>query len=301
MSQKWELSKRRVVGGAERLADRHIPAFDRLAALTPIAANRGQPQYVFVTSDREMSPRIYANGGYDTAEMSWALDYLGQPQRSGLVVEVGANIGTTTVPLLTRHGASAVEAFEPAPLNFKLLWCNLILNEVETRAAITQVAISDQDAELVMELCDWNTGDNRIAAANPQGEKMWESTRPRIHVPALRLDRALAAPVEKVSLVWVDTQGHEAQVLAGASALLAAKVPWIIEYWPYGLARAGGAERLHRLIADHFTGAVDVRRSMDSNRPVLIGPEEVATMSQRPGLCPPGLEHDWYTDLILLP
>ncbi len=286
-------SKRRAVASADRLVLANTRPFDRLAALTPIAANHGQPKFLFSTHDLEMGPYIYASGAYDPDELSWALDYLGNPQRGGLVLDVGANVGTTTISLLTRYGAASVEAFEPAPLNFKLLRCNLILNELDTCASVKQVAISDQDSDLRLELCDYNTGDHRIQAVDTRWEEMSESQRPTVKVEALRLDTALSAPAADVSLVWVDVQGHEAHVLAGASSLLGGKVPWVIEYWPYALTRAGGLDRLHGLIAEHFSGAVDIRGSMAAGKPVVLASDEVVKMSHQ------GVH--WYTDLILLP
>jgi FkbM family methyltransferase len=293
LKNQLKRSKRRAVAGAQRLVSQNTRPFDRLAALTPIASNHGQPKYLFSTHDLEMGPHIYASGAYDPDELSWALDYLGHPQRGGLVVDVGANVGTTTISLLTRYGAAAVEAFEPAPLNFKLLRCNLVLNDLDTRASVKRVAISDQDSDLRLELCDYNTGDHRIQAVDTRWEEMGESQRPTVKVEALRLDSALTAPASDVCLVWVDVQGHEAHVLAGASSLLGGKVPWVIEYWPYALTRAGGLDRLHGLIGEHFSAAVDVRGSMAADKPVVLASDEVARLSDQ------GVH--WYTDLILLP
>lgn len=291
-ADRLEWCKRRIMDEAARLVNHHTDPLDRLAALTPLAANAGEPRYLFSTADREMGPQIYRNAGYDAEEIEWTLDYLGHPQRGGQVVEVGANVGTTTIPLLTRYGAAAIEAFEPTPMNFKLLRCNLILNDLEDRATVHQFAISDEDAELTLELCEWNCGDSRVVAVDSTWEEMWESERATVRVAGRCLDHVLARP-EEVSLFWVDTQGHEARVLGGASGVLGdSGAPWVIEYWPYGLTRAGGLERLHRLIAEHFTAAVDVRRSMERGRPVVLGPDGVAGMAERPGV--------WYTDLILL-
>jgi FkbM family methyltransferase len=286
-------AERKLVWEAGRYADRHTGDFDRLESLSPIVATRTEPTFLLWTRDREMGQTLYHEGGYDAAELAWSLDHLGHPQRGRTVVEVGANIGTTTVPLLLLHGAAHVEAFEPEPANFKLLRCNLILNDVEDRATLAQIAISDSDGAVQLELCDWNAGDHRIRAVDPSWELLAESSRRSITVRSARLEDALGSDPSDVGLVWVDTQGHEAHVLAGAGALLAAGVPWIIEYWPYGLTRSGGLDSLHELIADHFSTVVDVRRSMDEGRPAIIGSADVATAARQTS--------DAYTDLILIP
>jgi FkbM family methyltransferase len=286
-------SKRHLVNGAERLVAANVDTYQRLAALTPIAVSTKLPQYLFSTTDKVMGPEIYASAAYDPEELRWALEYLSHPQRGGLVLDVGANVGTTTIPMLTQYGASTVEAFEPGPLNFKLLRCNLVLNDLETRVIAKRVAISDQESHLRLELCTWNSGDNRIKAVDNKWEEMAESARPTVRVHALTLDDAIESPADSVSLVWVDVQGHEAHVLAGASSLLKAKVPWVIEYWPYALTRAGGLERLHSLIAENFSGVVEIRRSMERGQAVVVPARDVGTLAERDG--------GWYTDLILLP
>ena len=293
LEKYYAASKRRLVRGAERVVTANVEPFDRLSRLTPMAVTYTIPRYLFNTADKVMSPEICATGTYDEQELDWALGYLGHPQRHRLVLDVGANIGTTTIPLITRYGASAVAAFEPDPFNFKLLRCNLILNDLEGLVTAKQVAISDQECDLRLELCGWNSGDSRIQAVNTQWEEMSESARPTVKVHALPLDQAIDASAEDISLVWVDVQGHEAHVLAGAPSLLRLRAPWVIEYWPYALTRAGGLERLHRLIEDNFSGVVDIRNSLKHDKPVVLTAGQVDTLPQH--------ETHWYTDLILLP
>ena len=234
---------------------------DRLAALTPIAANHGQPKFFFSTHDLEIGPYIYASGAYDPDELSWALDYLGNPERGGLVLDVGANVGTTTISLLTRYGAASVEAFEPAPLNFKLLRCNLSLDELDTCASVKRIAVWDQDSDLRLELCDYNTGDHRIQAVDTRWEEMSESQRPTVKVEALGIDYRPERCRRRCSLVWVDIQAARRTCLLGRRRSLAARSPGSWNTGPR-LTRAGGMDRLHGLIAEHFSGAVDIRGSM---------------------------------------
>ncbi len=41
--------------------------------------------------------------------------------------------------------------------------------------------------------------------------------------------------------MWIDTQGHEAKVLAGAEKTLARRPPMLIEFWPPVLGDAASA------------------------------------------------------------
>lgn len=282
----------KVIWEVDRALARHVTDLDRLRRLTPIASSRAGPRMLFDTKDQEMGPYIWAEGGYEESDLIWILDYLGHPQRGRTVVEVGGNVGTTTIPLLGRFYASRVETFEPEPENVKLLRCNLILNDLEDRAVVHDLAVSDRAGTAMLELCDWNNGDHRIAAIDRSWEILGESGRATASVSVQRLDQALIADPSDVALVWVDTQGHEAHVLAGASGLLGRGIPWVVEYWPYGLTRAGGLERLHASVAKHFSVIVDVRRSRKEGRQVRVTPDRLPILGAELGSA--------YTDLILL-
>jgi hypothetical protein len=79
----------------------------------------------------------------------------------------------------------------------------------------------------------------------------------------------------EIDLVWMDVQGHEAHVLAGATCL--AGVPVVTEFWPFGLRRAGALARFHELTAG--------RRSVDLDGSGPYSPDDI----------------DAYTNLLLFP
>jgi len=112
-------------------------------------------------------------------------------------------------------------------------------------------------------------------------------------VPAARLDDALTTPPEEVGLVWVDAQGHEAHILEGGERLLDHGIPWVIEYWPYGLTRQGALDRLNKALAHRFGHLVDVRRSRAEGRPVLVETADLGRVASELG--------NDYTDFILIP
>jgi FkbM family methyltransferase len=284
----------RVIDEAGKLWTRHHGPFERLADLTSIAASPSEPTYLFSTQDRVISPEVFAHSAYDEDELRWVLDFLDQPQKGRTVVEVGANIGTTTIPLLARYGAARVEAFEPDPFNYDLLRCNLILNHVDAQAVTHPWAVSDADGEVNFELCRWNFGDHRVRITDEAVDGLHdEASRSTITVAARRLDDAVTTPVEEIGLIWVDAQGHEAHILEGAEQLLSRDIPWAIEYWPYGLNRQGGLDRLNRAIARRFTHVVDVRQSRRNGRTVRLESTGLDRLAAELG--------DDYTDLILVP
>lgn len=227
---------------------------------------------------------------------------LGRPALKGATcVEVGANIGTTTLPIALRHDAELCIAIEPAPANLTLLRANLTANGVgPERVRVLPVAASDRPGIVELELSSDNSGDHRVRrherqAAN-QPEFYGEGQRPVITVPASRLDDILAGQnveLNDVGLAWIDTQGHEGHVLAGAPRLLASAAPIIMEYWPYGLRRAEGLELLHGLIRDSGRRVIDLRETLRRGTLQELSRTALDTLPER-------YPDQQYTDLALL-
>jgi FkbM family methyltransferase len=215
------------------------------------------------------------------------------------ILEVGANIGTETVSLLVRHGVKRIVAVEPDAENIRFLRANLALNGVQDRVEIHQIALSDTDGMLVFECSPDNWGDHRVRIADPFGPDLRdEGERVTVEVPARRLDALADAnevDLDDIDLMWMDAQGHEAHILAGAERLAAAGIPILTEYWPYGLRRAGALDRFHALVAERYSIVVDLREpdvALDAGRVSELADRYVANEGGDPVAL--------YTDLLLL-
>jgi FkbM family methyltransferase len=211
------------------------------------------------TNDRIIGMQTFLEGGYDRDAIDSVLTDLathrpGWHDTDGLIVEVGANIGTTSL-ILAQYGP--VLAFEPIPENVALLRQNVVANGMQHRVTIRAMALSDAAGTVSMELHASNSGDHRVRMTTAEGLH-GEHDRATATVRSARLDDEVEG--QRVSLVWMDAQGHEGFVLAGAPEVLRSGPPMVVEYWPYGLQRAGGLELLERLIAENYTTVVDSSR-----------------------------------------
>lgn len=115
-------------------------------------------------------------------------------------------------------------------------------------------------------------------------------------VPGLTLDSQVETgliDVDRVGLVSIDTQGHEAHVLAGARRLRGANVPVMLEYWPCGLRAAGGHELLHEVVRDSFVRYVDLATPIEEGRLVSHPVADLRLLDERLG------EIGW-ADILLL-
>jgi len=263
-------------------------------------------RYFVSTRDQSVGRIVFMgrvpDGGFLDDYLDLIGKELGRPAVEGATcVEIGANIGTTTLPLVLQHGAGFCLALEPAPANLTLLRANLAANGVgPDRVRVLPVAASDRPGTVDFELSSGNSGDHRIrlqeGPAAHEPELYDERHRPVIAVPAERADDILAeqdVDVSEVGFVWIDTQGHEGHVLAGAPKLLASAAPIVMEYWPYGLRRAAGLELLHGLIRDSGRRIIDLRETVRGGSLRVLSQAEFDAL-------PEHYRNQQFTDLALL-
>ncbi len=288
---------------ARRLVPRAV-FFDVAARFTPaVAVDSAGLRYWVSTADRFVGRETFLTGGFDDGAMERIMAALSAHVASfdlagSTVLDIGANIGTTTVPLLRRFGARRAIVFEPEPSNVRLLAMNCLDNGVLDRVSIYAVALSDADGEVTLALSPTNSGDHRVLVDGeaPAGE-FGEAQRTTVTVPALRLDTLVErgdVDLAELGLVWMDAQGHEGQILAGARRLLGGEVPIVTELWPYGLRRHGGLERMCELLAQSYTAVIEMGAPERPMEPAVVPVAELGALVDR-------YDGVSFTDLLLVP
>jgi len=139
--------------------------------------------------------------------------------RPGMVIEVGANIGTHTVSLakaLALEGRELV-AFEPQPFIFQNLCANLALNGL-TNVTAWPWACGAKSEVVYFPLPNYNDHGNfggiSVGIEAPPGS---------VAVPCVRLDDIAGS--NAVSLLKIDVEGYELLVLRGAVGVLTSSRP----------------------------------------------------------------------------
>lgn len=166
----------------------------------------------------------------------------------GTFVDIGANIGLTTVPV-ARRGSRCI-SFEPDPENFRFLSENS--RSVADRVTLHNLALYDRKGELSFSLSPYNSGDHRVAG---KGEGIYgESRRTIIKVPAARLDDVLdIATLSRPVVVKIDTQGAEPGIFRGGERFLSQADVIIFEFSVYLMRQQGGDETyLIDFVRRHF-------------------------------------------------
>ena len=148
-------------------------------------------------------------------------------------------------------------AIEPDPENRKVLRASLALNEVDDRVEVVAAAsvLGPRRGDFTRQR--WGGGKHRIGSGRLSDDPAQASDL--ISVETVSLDDLAAQGVidaDTVSLLWLDVQGHEGEVLEGASSLLRRRVPVVFALRPRELSRPG---ILAELLGRHYDTLVDLR------------------------------------------
>jgi FkbM family methyltransferase len=211
--------KRRVAWAWQRIRERRPLAGEWTVGLTngaTVALPRGS----------HMAWAVAVSGAYDELEVGLVSE-LARP--GTVVLDVGASLGLWTVQLATaaaRAGAQVV-AVEPHPANLPWLERNLRRNGPSADVVAHPVALGAEHGTATMRLDDPGGGN---AAIDPAGAG--ESS---VVVPMRTLDELLGE--RRVSVMKLDVEGFELEVLRGATRTLARDRPAIFgEFSPEWLA-----------------------------------------------------------------
>ncbi|HEY7185561.1 MAG TPA: FkbM family methyltransferase [Vicinamibacterales bacterium] len=176
--------------------------------------------------------------------------------RGGVMIDIGANIGSTSIPRVLLGDVDRVYGVEPDPANYACLERTIAANGLAAHVMIDRVALGSIDGEADL-LVASRMGRHRLLAAGVVKSNT-------IRVATMRADTwagRLGADLDRVRYVKCDTQGWEAHVLAGAPHLLARRdIIWEMEICP-GLLEAADStlDDLCATLAHHFDWFVDLR------------------------------------------
>ena len=215
-----------------------------------LTADTAHGRLTFSSKDQFIGRSLYTAGHYGYSDLFDVVEILKSQGKltssnQGYLIDIGANVGTVCIPLVRENVFKRALAFEPEPHNFDYLRRNIDQNGLKDRVRPFQAALSAASGEIEFELCPENHGDHRVRLSgrpSAQYNHFHETQRSTIKVPMHTLDEmipSLGIGFEEIDLVWMDVQGHEGHIFQGAESLIAAGVPFVFEFWPYGLQSAG--------------------------------------------------------------
>jgi FkbM family methyltransferase len=258
-------------------------AFDVGRLLTDeILVECGQERFYVSTRDEDVGRTLFVwkDVDHESFERTFALiAQRGHELADRIFLDVGANIGTRSVRAITRLGCSHVFAFEPSGRNGRLLEQNIVANGLERQITPVRAAVSDASGEARLGSRNtagrWGVAGSGVTAHNG---------REVAPVAARSLDDWLeesGVDVESVGAVWIDAQGREPYVLAGASRVLASDTPVVCRFWPYGLRAAKGLEQMCDFLAACDRQITDLGPPSQVCNALVLGKNDLRLLTDR--------------------
>lgn len=244
-------------------------------------------KYLLDLNDEFISKQIFTSGSADYFKFELVLRLL-KVQSVDLLIDVGANIGEISLEALISNKAKSAICIEPDPENIKLLETNALLNGFSNPSIFRihgVAAGTGEPSHLQLVKNKKNYGDHRILGFNANELSVFEEI---VEVPNLRLDSIVSIPSGKSSVLFIDVQGYEIEVLKGAAGLLQQRVPTVLEISPLQLEEHGSIAELVGLFGG-YQGYFD----LGLHRPALQGFERLEDRYQKL------LSSGGYTDILI--
>lgn len=218
--------------------------------------------------------RGYNNGGDAHSSGEAAFIRLLARQQPKLCIDVGANRGDYSRALLELTGARVI-AFEPLPAPYAAL--SQLAARHPDRLVTVNKGVGDRSTQLDLHYGDENSEVASFATEIEAIDYVRRANTRALRVPVVSLDdyfmdRGWETLAEGLDLLKIDTEGYEANVLAGAATLIARARPKFVQIefnWHqlfrrqslWTLAELLPGYAVHRLLPyDHGLRRVDPRR-----------------------------------------
>ena len=144
-------------------------------SMDQITFRRGDLAWTVQATDRSVGHRLFNGVTADADQSERVIQWVrkrGRLAGRDRIVEVGANIGSSTIPML-RCSDCHVLAIEPVPATAGLLRRNLEQNGLSGRATIVECAIGDSPGESAMVVPSTAVGGSELDAANAVRTEGW--------------------------------------------------------------------------------------------------------------------------------
>ena len=170
----------------------------------------------YAFDDDLITNQLKTYGAHTRNEIAMILDFL---YPGDVVIDVGAHIGTVSIPIATKVGANGhVYAFEANPNTYELLQRNIEINNLGQCISAYNCVVTDRTGRYIFTHKEKNTGASFLTLVrNGEGQKnncvsldMWFDTVSR-H--------------ERIDFMKIDVEGMELSVIQCAKSIIRRSMP----------------------------------------------------------------------------
>ena len=169
-------------------------------------------EYFLPNLIENISFEIYINGAFEEETSDFFARYL---PANAVFLDLGANIGTISIPLMKKRNDVKVICVEAAPWIFNYLQKNLARNRAQNAVAINKVLFYSDNEEVNFYSPDDKFGKGSLSPV---------FTDKVVKVKTVQVDTLLKKmAIPKVDMIKIDVEGYEYHVFKGALELLGGK------------------------------------------------------------------------------
>lgn len=212
---------------------------------------------------RENWSKKEINAFFELAEKYYGIS---GSQESGIFMDIGGNIGTTSIYVKKVKAPSMkVIAFEPMTDNIRMFKANCILNDIDdSQIILVEKALSNKCVTNVMEKNMFNPGMSHVV----EGEKIGNANTEVVE--SITLDEYLnqnKIEHSEIKYIWIDVEGVEGFVIDGARSLLKdSSIPVLMEFVPKYLKRQNSYQLLLENLEKIYTHFIWLDEYMENGR-----------------------------------
>lgn len=193
--------------------------------------------FLLFSTDDAVSRVIYSQGSWAPPLLTISGMFVNDAE-APFVLDVGANLGAYSVPMAKQIAAAGgtIHCFEPQRVVYYQLCGNIFLNRLDNVFAFN-MAVGDEDGRVNIPSIDYSQSRNIGGfTLDEEARRQLSSVAIRADdqgndVPLIRLDSHVVPKTP--SLIKIDVEGLELQVLKGAQNLLETGLypPLLLEAW----------------------------------------------------------------------
>lgn len=205
-----------------------------------------------------ISNAIFLDGEFEFSKFIKSLKFIKKRKRT--LIDVGANIGSITIPSLKNNFFKNALTFEPNPESLRLLKTNILINDLEKKVIIKEIALSNvKTSKTLKSDLTFNRGDNRLISKKKRGKNFF-------NVKTDILDNYTKNYNKDNCLIKIDVQGEESNILISSKKTLSKKIPIIIEFEPLNLKKDW--KNCFKYIFKFYSFFYDLKETNTNKQPV---------------------------------
>lgn len=220
-------------------------------------------EVLIVHTNELISEKIFIDGSFEFLAFERTIEIIKKFNKLNTLVDIGANIGTTSIPALTKGFFKNAIVIEPEIKNFRILMSNIYLNNLEKRITAHNLALTDKENSLLyLEIFkEGNNGKHKVSKENLINKKFDSENIQK--AKGNTLDKIAPNITREDSLIWMDAEGYEGIILKGANSTIVKKIPLVVEFDPVMMSEYHSFNHF-KLLFPHYSVFYDLSHKTTS-------------------------------------